>query len=56
MTSASEKKIVEHYQPPPADDEVPPPSFRQALIGYGSIMLALVVLGRLIGLLMKVLR
>lgn len=40
----------------PIDDELPPPSFRQALIGYGSIMLGLVALGLLIGLLMKVLR
>ena len=51
---APEKRIVEHY-PPPAD-EPPPPSFRQALIGYGSILLALVALGVLIGVLMKVLR
>ena len=48
-------KIVEHYPPPP-DDELPPPTFKQALIGYGSILMALVVLGLLIGLLMKVLR
>lgn len=39
-----------------ADDELPPPTFRQALIGYGSIMLGLVLLGLLVGLLMKVLR
>ena len=39
-----------------ADDELPPPSFRQALIGYGSIMLGLVLLGLFIGFLMKVLR
>ena len=50
-----EPRVVEHYPPPP-DDELPPPTFRQALIGYGSIMLALVLLGLLIGLLMKVLR
>ena len=49
-----EKKVVEHYPPP--DDELPPPTFRQALFGYGSIIVALVVLGLLIGLLMKVLR
>jgi len=49
-----EKKIVEHYPPPP--EEPPPPTFRQALIGYGSIFLALVGLGVLIGVLMKVLR
>ena len=50
-----EKRIVEHYPPPP-DDELPPPTFRQALFGYGSIILGLVALGLLIGLLMKVLR
>ncbi len=52
---APEPRVVEHYPPPP-DDELPPPTFRQALIGYGSIMLALVLLGLLVGLLMKVLR
>ena len=55
MTDAPEKKVVEHYPPPP-DDEAPPPSFRQALVGYGSILLALVALGVLIGILMRVLR
>lgn len=55
MTDAPEKKVVEHYPPPP-DDEAPPPSFRQALLGYGSILLALVALGVLIGVLMRVLR
>ncbi|HEY6908606.1 MAG TPA: hypothetical protein VI356_04495 [Myxococcales bacterium] len=49
-----EKKIVEHY--PPAPEEPPPPTFRQALVGYGTIILALVALGVLIGVLMKVLR
>lgn len=49
-----EKKIVEHY--PPRDDEPAPPTFRQALVGYGSIIVALVLLGVLIGVLMKVLR
>jgi hypothetical protein len=52
--ASPEKKIVEHY-PPPAD-EPPPPSFRQALLGYGTIILGLVLLGILIGVLMKVLR
>lgn len=47
--------MVEHY-PPPAEEEPPPPSFRQALVGYGSILVALVALGVLIGVLMKVLR
>ena len=55
MTEPPEKKVVEHY-PPPAQDEPPPPSFRQALVGYGSILVALVMLGVLIGILMKVLR
>jgi hypothetical protein len=54
MTDDKEK-IVTHY-PPPEPDELPPPTFRQALIGYGSILVALVALGLLIGLLMKVLR
>ena len=49
-----EKKVVEHY--PPTEEEPPPPSFRQALVGYGSILIALVALGVLIGVLMKVLR
>jgi hypothetical protein len=44
----------EEKTPPP--DELPPPTFRQALIGYGSIILGLVLVGLLIGLLMKVLR
>jgi hypothetical protein len=48
-------KVVEHY-PPPDPDELPPPTFRQALIGYGSIILALVLLGVLLGVLMRVLR
>jgi hypothetical protein len=57
MTDMSDEKekIVTHY-PPPEPDELPPPTFRQALVGYGSILVALVVLGLLIGLLMKVLR
>ena len=54
MSEPPEKKVVEHYPPPP--DEPPPPSFRQALLGYGSIIVALVMLGVLIGILMKVLR
>jgi len=51
----SEKKVVQRY-PPPAEDEPPAPSFRQALVGYGSILAALVLIGVLIGLLMRVLR
>jgi len=54
MTEDPEKKVVEHHPPPP--DEPPPPTFRQALVGYGSILVALVALGVLIGVLMKVLR
>lgn len=54
MNAEKEKKVVEHYPPPV--DELPPPTFRQALVGYGSIFLALVVLGLVIGLLIKVLR
>jgi hypothetical protein len=54
MTEPPEKKVVEHY--PPTQDEPPPPTFRQALVGYGSILVALVALGVLIGVLMKVLR
>jgi hypothetical protein len=50
-----EKKVVEHYPPPPVD-ELPPPTFRQALIGYGAIFLALIALGLVIGLLIKILR
>jgi hypothetical protein len=57
MTSAdSDKKVVEHYPPPLPEDELPPPTFKQALLGYGSIILGLAALGLLIGLLMKVLR
>ncbi len=55
MTEPPEKKVVEHHPPPPPDD-APPPSFRQALVGYGSIIVALVALGVLIGVLMRVLR
>jgi len=54
MTETPVKKIVEHY-PPPQDDP-PPPTFRQALVGYGSILVALIALGVLIGVLIKVLR
>jgi len=55
VTEPPEKKVVEHHPPPPPDD-APPPSFRQALVGYGSIIVALVALGILIGVLMRVLR
>ena len=55
MSETPGKKVVEHYPPPPVDD-LPPPSFRQALIGYGSILAGLVLLAVLIGFLMRVLR
>jgi len=55
VSEPPEKKVVEHHPPPPPD-ELPPPTFRQALVGYGSILVALVMLGVLIGILMKVLR
>jgi len=55
VTEPPEKKVVEHHPPPPPDD-APPPSFRQALVGYGSIIVALAALGILIGVLMRVLR
>jgi hypothetical protein len=51
-----QQKVVERYPPPPDEPELPPPTFRQALIGYGSIMMGLVLLGLLVGLLMRVLR
>ena len=47
-------KVIEVY--PPEPDELPPPTFRQALIGYGSILLGLVLLGVLLGGLMRLLR
>lgn len=47
-------KVVEHYPAP--EPELPPPTFKQALIGYGSILLGLVLFGVLIGLLMRFLR
>ena len=50
----AEEKIVEVYPDP--EPELPPPTFRQALVGYGSIFLALVALGALIGLSMRLLR
>ena len=55
VNETPEKKVAEQYPPPPTDDP-PPPTFRQALVGYGSIIAALVALGVLIGVLIKVLR
>lgn len=61
-----EKKVVQHFSPPDAaspatgrshpEDELPPPTFLQALLGYGSIILGLVLLALLVGFLMKALR
>ena len=51
---SDERKIVEHYPQP--DDELPPPTFKQAMIGYGSIIGGLVLLGVLIGVAMRLLR
>ena len=50
----SADKQVENYPPPEA--ERPTPTFKQYLVGWGVIFLALVALGVLIGLLMRVLR
>ena len=52
--SGGDKRVVEHYPAP--EPEPPPPSFRQALVGYGSILLALVALGVLIGVAIRLLR
>lgn len=54
MERKKEEKVVEVYPDP--EPELPPPTFRQALLGYGSIFLALVALGVIIGLLMRFLR
>lgn len=54
QSRAPEDKIVEHYPAP--EPELPPPTFKQALIGYGSILLGLVLFGVVIGLLMRFLR
>ena len=50
----SEDKEVQRYPPP--EPEPPEPTFKQYLLGWGAIFLALVVLGVLLGLLMRVLR
>ena len=55
MNETPEKKVAEQYPHQPTDDP-PPPNFRQELVGYGSIIAALVALGVLIGVLIKVLR
>lgn len=48
----SEDKKIERYRPP----EPPEPSFKQYLLGWGAIFLALVALGVLLGVLMRILR
>ena len=50
----SEEKQVQKFPPP--DPERPEPSFKQYLIGWGAIFLALVALGVLLGVLMRILR
>ena len=50
----SEEKQIQRY--PPAEPEPPEPSFKQYLFGWGAIFLALVALGVLLGLLMRILR
>jgi hypothetical protein len=50
----TEDKQVQHYPPP--DPERPEPTFKQYLVGWGAIFLALVALGVLLGLLMRYLR
>ncbi len=48
------KKAVTEYEAPEADEAGP--TFRQALVGYGAIFLAVVLLGVVIGIAMRVLR
>jgi hypothetical protein len=50
----SEEKQVQHFPAP--EPEPPEPSFKQYLLGWGAIFLALVALGVLLGLLMRFLR
>jgi hypothetical protein len=50
----SEEKQVQKF--PPAPPEPPEPSFKQYLLGWGAIFLALVALGVLLGVLMRILR
>ena len=50
----SEEKQVQQFPPPPP--EPPEPSFKQYLLGWGAIFLALVALGILLGVLMRILR
>ena len=48
----TEEKQVEKFPAP----EPPEPSFKQYLVGWGAIFLALVALGVLLGVLMRILR
>jgi hypothetical protein len=50
----SADKEVRHYPPP--EPERPEPSFKQYLVGWGAIFLALVALGLLLALLTRFLR
>ena len=50
----SEDKQIQRYPPP--EREPPEPTFKQYLLGWGAIFLALVALGVLLGLLMRFLR
>ena len=50
----SEDKQIQRFPPP--EPEPPEPSFKQYLLGWGAIFLALVALGVLLGLLMRFLR
>ncbi|GAC1337479.1 MAG: hypothetical protein NVS2B9_17220 [Myxococcales bacterium] len=52
--SPPEDRIVTRFPAP--EDEPPPPTFQQALIGYGSIFLVLVLFAVILGVLMRVLR
>ncbi|HEX9573536.1 MAG TPA: hypothetical protein VF994_05535 [Myxococcales bacterium] len=50
----SDQKQVQQFPPP--EPEPPEPSFKHYLLGWGAIFLALVALGVLLGVLMRVLR
>jgi hypothetical protein len=50
----TEEKKVEKFPPP--EPEPPEPGFKQYLVGWGAIFLALVALGVLLGVLTRLLR
>jgi hypothetical protein len=54
--AAYRERLVSEERRTEEPDELPPPTFRQALVGYGSIFVALVLLALLLGVLMRVLR